>query len=103
LYHTVAAVESFVEEHYQAQIKRLLSEGDNFPKLRETLEHFCEDEVHHKNEAIEALLIGERDKEMFADNEALYVHLRKKSSLVRLWSYIVDKGSRIAVEISKLY
>jgi ubiquinone biosynthesis monooxygenase Coq7 len=103
LYHTIAAVESFVEEHYQAQIKRLLSEGDNFPKLRETLENFCKDEVHHKDEAIEALLIGERDNEMFTDNKAMYTDLQNKSNIVQLWTSVVDKGSRIAVEMSKLF
>jgi 3-demethoxyubiquinol 3-hydroxylase len=102
LYWTVAAVETFVEEHYGHQIQRLLDEGDRLPKLRERLETFCQDEVHHKEEAVDALLLGTEGRDKYED-ETLYVHLLEKSLTVRMWTSLIIQGSRIAVRLSKIY
>jgi 3-demethoxyubiquinol 3-hydroxylase len=104
LYWTVASVETFVEEHYNHQINRLIREGDNVPNIRKTLQLCCEDEIEHKDEAIAALLLGvEGDLRNTYEDETLYDDLLQKSALIRAWTYIVDTGSRIAVKISKKY
>eukprot|EP00939_MAST-03C_sp_MAST-3C-sp1_P001452 g1452.t1 len=58
MFLTTDAVESFVEEHYQSQIRRLENEirdlGGNCEarkSLKYLLECCCEDEVHHRDEA----------------------------------------------------
>lgn len=100
LYWTVAAVETFVEEHYQSQITRLVETGDKLPLLRNMLETLCEDEVHHKDEAFRALLLNPEKRNETHYN---YMHFPEKTWLINLWTYIVDKGSRVAVKLSKRY
>ena len=55
MYLTTDAVESFVEEHYQSQIRRLRDEVSLSKRGREDLtallELCCEDEVHHRDDA----------------------------------------------------
>lgn len=102
LYWTIAAVETFVEEHYEAQIKRLLVEGDTLPELREMLQAFCQDEVHHKEEAVDALLIGAAGRDKYED-ETMYIHLLEKSLVVRLWTSVVYSGSGLAVKLSRMF
>ena len=60
MYLTTDAVESFVEEHYNSQIRRLEQEIREKPggcqsreALKSLLEYCCEDEVHHRDEARE--------------------------------------------------
>ena len=81
IYATIAAVESFVDEHYLQQIERLDRE-QLFPTLRELLADCREDEIHHKQEAEQAL--GARPQ-----------------LALRAWCRIVDFGSRIAVTIER--
>jgi ubiquinone biosynthesis monooxygenase Coq7 len=45
-----AAVEEVIEQHYAEQAKEL---GDEEPALRKTIEQFREDEIGHKDTAIE--------------------------------------------------
>lgn len=59
LYVTVEAVETFVEGHYQQQIVPLKQRG-NAPELVRLLEHCCQDEVQHKEEAAHNLLGSDR-------------------------------------------
>ena len=87
IFWTIIAVETFVEEHYGDQITRLIKEGNLYPELLETLTQCCEDEVEHKVMAEKALFHGQ-------PQEHIPAH-------VKLWSLIVDTGSRGAVTISK--
>lgn len=52
VYRTVAAVESFVDDHYQVQID-MLDAHPEYRWLRERLVSFREDELHHRDEAAE--------------------------------------------------
>lgn len=50
VYATVAAVETFVDDHYQVQIDMLAAHPE-YAWLRETLVRFREDELHHRDDA----------------------------------------------------
>jgi ubiquinone biosynthesis monooxygenase Coq7 len=79
---TIAAVEQFVDQHYQAQIDRLDCEGLD-PELRAVLETCRLDEVDHRDEALSKL-----DQ---APGFAL-----------RAWCWLVGWGSAQAVGLAKL-
>jgi ubiquinone biosynthesis monooxygenase Coq7 len=83
VYATIAAVESFVEDHYQRQIAMMAG----IPALRELramLETFCADEVHHKDDA--------------------FGRISGPTGWVgRVWSNVVGKGSAVAVVLSKRF
>ena len=81
IYATIAAVETFVDEHYLQQIE-CLDQERLFPTLRELLAECREDELHHKQEAEQAL------------GTALH-------PVLRAWCRIVDFGSRAAVAIER--
>jgi len=95
LYWTIYGVESFVEEHYKRQINRLLEEGDIFPDLRVLLEACCEDEVSHKNEAYESLM-------MYSKPRGSLESINDCNFFVKSWLFIVNKGSQVAVYFSKM-
>ena len=98
LFHTVAAVETFVEEHYNQQISRLImNEKDRFPNIRQILEHCCMEEVSHKDEAL-VLLHPHVDS---TDKINLNT-IGKRSLLIDMWVLVVDKGSRLAVSMSRV-
>lgn len=86
LYVTVEAVETFVEEHYQEQIVPLRKEGMSTELVR-LLEHCCEDEVHHKEDAAQKLL-GPGQTEFHA-------------WWAKPWSAMVRTGSTIAAELAR--
>lgn len=96
IYHTISAVETFVEEHYLDQIVRMKNEKVT-PHLRARLESCCEDEVEHREEAEQALLGLDAKDGGHGPAES-----RKPSWGVRVWSAIVDFGSRRAVELSRV-
>ena len=81
VFATVAAVETFVDEHYGEQITRLQAE-QSAPKLLALLESCREDELHHRDEA-QALLNSE------------------PGWLLRAWCAVVDSGSRAAVTLAR--
>lgn len=63
MYVTTAAVEEFVESHYNHQIDRLATDARHASdppsmELKQLLQHCCEDEVHHKEEAAERAAKG---------------------------------------------
>ena len=118
LYHTVDAVESFVEIHYNEQIEWLkefqrmnqsvllraidvedynkktimeLTISERSSELIRLLAHCCADEVHHKLDAQKRLLGYCEHK----DNEIKY------GVIAKLWRYIVDSGSKIAAEMAR--
>jgi 3-demethoxyubiquinol 3-hydroxylase len=99
LFHTVAAVETFVEEHYNQQISRLLmNEKDKFPHIRQVLEHCCLEEVSHKDEALLLLHTNVDD----SANKSKPNIIARRSLLIDVWVLIVDKGSRLAVSMSRV-
>jgi ubiquinone biosynthesis monooxygenase Coq7 len=88
LYVTVEAVETFVEEHYQQQIGPLKEQGGQSEELVRLLEHCCQDEVHHKEDAARKLL-GTTNHEEF---DAWWA---------QPWSAVVRRGSIVAAEIAR--
>ena len=81
VYGTIAAVETFVDQHYQQQIDHLHVHGG--PDGLLTLLLRCQaDECHHRDEA--AALAGER-----------------RPWLLRLWCTVVGTGSAAAVVLAR--
>lgn len=81
VYGTIAAVETFVDRHYQQQIDHLRAQGG--PEgLLPLLERCQADECHHRDEA--AALAGE-----------------SRPWLLRLWCAVVGTGSSAAVVIAR--
>lgn len=87
LFITVEAVETFVEDHFQAQIVPLTSSDDFGPdsELVKLLAYCCEDEVHHKEEAASHAGLAATDRPL----------------AVRVWSMIVGGGSAAAVALAR--
>jgi len=81
VFRTIAAVESFVEVHYNEQIEDMQSE----PALRElvaTLQSFCDEEVEHRDDAAG--------------------RVESAPGLVgRLWEKIVGSGSALGVALAR--
>jgi len=73
-----ASVEEVIEEHYQNQLKKL---GNDETELKEKIEKFKEDEVHHKNIAYQE----------GATNKGLYLIMDK----------VIRTSSKIAIAISE--
>lgn len=78
---TVASVESFVETHYLEQIGKL-REDTRFDALRAVLQEFCDDEVHHRDDA----------KRRVETIDGL---------LRRAWARLVGAGSAIGVRVAR--
>lgn len=99
LYVTVESVETFVEEHFQEQIVPLKKQ-DSCPELVRLLEHCCEDEVHHKEDAERRLLNyhlnGDDD-----DSKGGGANQKFDAWWVTPWSKIVRTGSAVAAEIAR--
>lgn len=103
LYHTVEAVESFVEGHYGAQIDYIKQKWPHVEKLGRPedrahtsellrfLSWACEDEVEHKEDARRSLL---------------QIHGMKEEDdgiVVKVWKKIVGVGSWSAAEVAKSF
>lgn len=80
VYATVAAVETFVDRHYQAQVDRLAGQAAWAP-LRELLDGCRRDEVDHRDEATS--------------------HAGQPGLLMRLWCRLVGAGSAAAVTLCR--
>ena len=83
VYATIEAVERFVDEHYEDQIRHLAAHP-NLHVLRLTLLDCQGDEIDHRNEA--AALQGPKPHGIF----------------LRAWCKLVDIGSRRAVSVCRL-
>ena len=81
VYATIVAVETFVDQHYQQQID-YLKNMPNFSNLLNTLERCQADERRHRDEAHHRLQI-------------------KMSWPLRLWCFLVSKGSALAVSVAR--
>ena len=73
-----ASVEEVIENHYKDQIQKL---GDDENDLKEKIEKFKNDEIHHKNTAYKA----------GATNKGIYSIMDK----------VIKTGSKIAITISE--
>ena len=82
VYATIEAVETFVDQHYEDQIRRLAKRPD-LGSLRQTLLECQGDEVAHRDEAAAARGAGE------------------PGSALRAWCWLVDAGSRGAVAVCR--
>lgn len=80
VYATIAAVETFVDRHYQDQIDRLATEPA-WATLRDLLERCRQDEVAHRDEAAH--------------------HAGPPGWLMRAWSALVGAGSAAAVKVCR--
>jgi ubiquinone biosynthesis monooxygenase Coq7 len=80
VYLTVAAVETFVQAHYQQQIVH--AELQRYPDIKETLVALMQDEIEHKNEATN--LAG-----------------APPGRLAARWCNLVGAGSEIAVKLAR--
>ena len=82
VYLTIAAVETFVQEHYQQQIEH--AEMQDYPDIVTTLQACMSDEIEHKHEAME--LAGSH-----------------RGKLLQGWSALVKAGSSIAVDLARRF
>jgi len=82
VYATIAAVETFVDGHYQQQLDRLAAMPAH-AALRQTLARCQADECHHRDEAV-AALAG-----------------RAPGPLLRAWCAVVGAGSAAAVALAR--
>lgn len=80
VYATIAAVETFVDRHYQEQVDRLAHEPV-WAALRELLDGCREDEVAHRDEAAG--------------------HAGPPGLLMRAWCRVVGAGSSAAVKVCR--
>ena len=84
-YQTVAAVETFVEQHYQEQLHAIGSNSELGP-LKARLEQFCQEEVEHQRDAsARAARKGDAGS----------------GPLRSAWRAIVGYGSAIGVAVAK--
>ena len=83
VFATIEAVESFVEDHYEEQLKYLRAQDDPDQALINLLQSCQDDEIEHKNESA----------------------IKKRSTpgiLLNLWMKIVGWGSSSAVKVAKI-
>jgi ubiquinone biosynthesis monooxygenase Coq7 len=83
VFATIEAVESFVEDHYEEQLKYLRAQNDPDQALINLLQSCQDDEIEHKNESA----------------------IKKRSTpgiLLNLWMKIVGWGSSSAVKVAKI-
>ena len=83
VFATIEAVESFVEDHYEEQLKYLRAQNDPDQALIDLLQSCQDDEIEHKNESA----------------------IKKRSTpgfLLKFWMKIVGWGSSSAVKVAKI-
>ncbi len=83
VFHSIQAVETFVDHHYQEQIDRLQEHGGH-PELLATLQQCQQDEVHHRDDAASRL-----------QSEAGIAR--------RLWARLIGTGSAAAVSVARRF
>ncbi len=82
VYATIAAVETFVDEHYQEQIDRLAANGRR-PDIRQLMIECQADEISHRDEAAAA-----------AHNA--------DGPIISTWTRLVGAGSKAAVSAARI-
>lgn len=81
VYATIDAVETFVDHHYEEQIRKLSDAGEQ-GELRRALLVCQADEVHHRDEARDAATAT-------------------RGPWLRLWARVVGTGSALAVKAAR--
>jgi len=81
VYRTIAAVETFVEKHYLRQIEPM-RRSHGLSALADRLQAFCDDEVHHREDAARRVAAPE-------------------GALARAWIRIVAAGSAAGVAAAR--
>jgi len=100
VFATIAAIETFVEHHYQLQIDQL-GRRSGHAELLSLLIEFQNDEKSHRLEAIDNLHTLNRD----GLRDHLSDHARQAAQtplLIRSWCRLVSMGSEIAVKIARV-
>ena len=83
VFHSIQAVETFVDQHYQAQIDQLGENGE-FSELRQLLITCQQDEIHHRDDAAQ--------------------RVNSKPGLLRnLWTRLIGFGSAAAVSVARRF
>ena len=80
IFATIFFVESFVERHYQEQIN-MFNNNRKYSQLKKVIKKLQDDEVSHKNEAL--------------------MEAKKFNNFHKIWGKIIERGSSIAVSMSK--
>ncbi len=80
-FRTVAAVETFVEGHYRAQIE-IMDTTPGLESLAAVLQDFCADEVHHRADANARLTTTD-------------------GWIARVWAYLIATGSALGVRVAR--
>ena len=80
-FRTVAAVESFVEAHYVAQIE-VMNSTEGLEELAAILREFCDEEVHHREDARARMT-------------------RSGGPAARVWAHLIASGSALGVRIAR--
>ncbi len=88
VYATIAAVETFVDQHYQHQIDKLQHQPEH-ARLRMLLLHCQQEECEHRDEAI---LLGQQ----------VGVDSKPPGWLISTWCQLVGSGSSAAVKLARL-
>ena len=81
VYRTIAAVETFVEKHYEEQIVKMESNPE-LAALTDKLKAFCAEEVEHRDDAADRLS-------------------PPPGFTARFWSRIVGTGSSVGVALAR--
>jgi ubiquinone biosynthesis monooxygenase Coq7 len=82
VYYTIYRVESFVDAHYAEQIRLLAAQHCPCTDVIELFQHCREEEIEHKDEALSAMTSA-------------------PGSALKIWGWLVGKGSQIAVFFAK--
>jgi 3-demethoxyubiquinol 3-hydroxylase len=88
VYATIAAVETFVDQHYQHQIDKLQHQPEH-ARLRTLLLHCQQEECEHRDEAI---LLGQQTGD----------ESKRPSWLLGTWCRLVGSGSSAAVKLARM-
>ena len=83
VYRTIAAVETFVEQHYEEQIIKMENRPE-FAALRDKLRAFCAEEVEHRDDAANRLK-------------------PPAGAVGRAWSQVVGAGSSVGVALARRF
>lgn len=102
VYGTIAAVETFVDRHYEDQI-RALDGRPEFTALRELLLSCQADECHHRDEARALAAAGSSGAAAGHHQDRTdQVTTSRPGLLLRVWCAVVGWGSEAAVKVARV-
>ena len=84
IYYTIYCVESFVDKHYHSQIKMLGT--DDHPltvMMLDAIKSYHQDEQSHRDEALHAVT-------------------KPPTTSMKIWGWLIEKGSEAAVALSRV-